>query len=160
MYPHYMQKLILAILLFWSLNSYSQDNNKIDSIYYLLDTSKTPVMDRLWDVDLEYGGIKVYTIRCSCLQYDQRPTFSYHSNRAKSNILSKKGLGAIKLTRLNELVIKAKQFTTPGFKGKYAFFLVEPYERRYIYHQVNLFTPQAPSIDYIVIPPDSTKRKN
>jgi len=155
-----MKKLAFFVLFLFSMSSFAQTRRRIDSIFYLLDTLKTPVLDRMWDVDLEYGGIKVYAIRCSCLQYDQRPTFSYHSDRAKSSTLTKKDLGTIKLTSLNELVIKAKQFTTVGFKGKYAFFIVEPDKKGYIYHQVNLLTPRAPSIDYIVIPPDSTKRKN
>jgi hypothetical protein len=114
----------------------------------------------MWDVDIEYGDIKVYSMRCTCLQYNQRPTFSYHPDINKGHILTTKDLKAINLVSLSDLLLVAKRFTTIGFKGKYAIFIVEPTGRKYVSQRVNLFIPREPSIDYeIVSPPDSIKQK-
>jgi len=137
----------------------AQRHNKIDSIYYLVDTTKTPLKDRMWEIDMEYPSFKVYTIVCSCLRYDQKPTFLYDTLKNKGTIISKSQLKALFLIKLSSLITKAQQYTSVGFKGRYAIFIVEPIGKKYIYHRVNLLTPRGPSIDYENIPPNSSTPK-
>ncbi|MDB5016750.1 MAG: hypothetical protein JWQ84_1582 [Mucilaginibacter sp.] len=155
-----MKKLSFIILVFSSFCSLAQKNQKIDSIYYLIDTAKIPSNAQMWDVHTEYPAFKVYTIKCPCLQYDKEPIFIYDTNKVKGQVITKKDMKTINLINLSNLILKAKQFTNTSFKGKYAIYIVEPNGKRYIYHAVRLLKPRASTVDYENITfPDSTKFK-
>ena len=98
-----MKKTLLIILTVGSLNAFAQENKKIDSLFYLLDTAKTPVNDRMWSIDMEKNSIyKNYTIECPCLKNGGKPTFFYNiEGKYKGIFLKKKELKTIKLTSIN-----------------------------------------------------------
>src|SRR5580704_19166651 len=74
-----MKKFTLLFLFLYSFNAFAQNLRKIDSVYYLVDTTKTSLNDRMWDIGFE-GKFKYYTILCPCLQNDRQPTFFYRVN--------------------------------------------------------------------------------
>jgi len=155
-----MKKIFFIILFFCSSNAFAQLKQKIDSIYYLLDTVKTPVNDRIWEIDDE-GDFKYYTILCPCLAYGLQPTFFYRVDFG-GQIINNTKLKTIKLISVSSLILKAKKFTDSGFKGKYAIFFIEPKEKEFISHKVSLRPAKKPEIliDYENIPaPDSIKQK-
>jgi len=158
-----MKKIFLAVLLFCSINASAQKIPETDSVYYLVDTVKTAANDRLWDIHEEYPSFKVYTIQCPCLQYNRQPSFIYDTKQVKGRVVSKDEFKTIKLSSLVSLIVKAKQFTSDDFKGKYAIFFIEPAGRQYILYKVRLLRPTRTrdiSIDYEnVPPPDSTEKK-
>jgi len=139
-----MKKLWISFLLLCCFNTYAQKSSKVDSVYYLLDTSKTSVNDRMWQIGIE-GKDKYYTILCPCLQYQGKPTFIYRDT-VKGEILTKKKLSSRKFAVLPELILKAKEFLSENYKGKIAFFLIEPAENNFISHRVFLLKPQKPFI--------------
>ena len=117
---------------------------------------------QMWDIHDEYPSLKMYTIKCPCLKYDQEPSFVYDDTGDNKGIkINEKQLKALKPVSLAALILKAKQFTSADFKGKYAIFLVEPAGSSYIFHQVRLLNPTKPrenTVDYENIPKvDSTK---
>jgi len=158
-----MKKIFFIILFFCSINAFAQVKQKIDSIYYLLDTIKVPANARMWDIHEEYPSLKIYSIRCHCLQYDKEPTFVYNIGNEKDYIISKKDLSIIKCVNLTTLILKSKQFTAIGFKEKYAIFRIEPSGKKYVVRRVRLLKPnkpREPSIDYEnITAPDPTKQK-
>ncbi|MDB5008298.1 MAG: hypothetical protein JWP45_2691 [Mucilaginibacter sp.] len=155
-----MKKIPFILLLFSSFYSLAQTNQKIDSAYYLIDTAKNPSNARVWDIDIEYPAFKVYTIKCHCLQFDKDIIFAYDTNRVKGQVISKNDFKAINLINLNTLILKAKQFTSTGFKGKYAIFIVEPNDDGYISYRVQLITPRESSDDNENVKPlDSARLK-
>jgi hypothetical protein len=150
------------ILCFVFYTSYAQKTiaNRVDSIYYLIDTAKTPFNDRMWDIGIE-GSFKYYTIACSCLQYNRQPTFFYRTN-FKGQVIKQKDLNRFKFIKLSDLIIKAKKYTDTTYKGKYAIFFVEHSDGKFILHKVSLSEPRKPvvNIDYEIMPMDSTKTKH
>jgi hypothetical protein len=58
--------ILICFTLALGLNeiSWQQDKVKTDTIYYVLDTLKTPKNERMWSVELE-NQAKVYTVPMS-----------------------------------------------------------------------------------------------
>jgi hypothetical protein len=157
------KKLYFGFVFFSSLCGFAQTRQKIDSVYYLVDTAKIPANERMWDIHEEYPSFKVYIIQCPCLRYNNKPSFVYNASEVKDYRITRKQLKALKLINLPALIRKVKQFTAGDFKGKYTIFLVEPAGKGYVYHRVRLLyplKPRSPSIDYeIISPPGTTKLK-
>jgi hypothetical protein len=157
-----MKKLILIFLFLCSIKTYAQKTGKVTSIYYLIDTAKVPVNARMWDIHMEYPSLKLYTIECPCMQYGQKPTFVYDTSAIRDYVINKKKLSTIKFTSLTVLILKSKQITTIGSKGRYSIFIVEPKGEKYVVHPVRLIKPLKPrdrSIDYENMPLDTSKIK-
>lgn len=63
-----MKKLLIVTLFFCYFNAFSQSSKKNDSIFYLLDTAKTPTADGMWSVSTDKGSdFKYYAIQCHAL---------------------------------------------------------------------------------------------
>ncbi|MFI5139843.1 MAG: hypothetical protein ACHQIM_18620 [Sphingobacteriales bacterium] len=155
-----MKKIFFIVLLFCSLNAFAQTKQKIDSIYYLLDTVKIPVNDRIWEIGVE-GNFKYYTILCPCLAYGLQPTFFYRMDFG-GQIINNTNLRTVKFISISSLILKAKKFTDSSFKGKYAIFFIEGKEKEFISHKVSLRPAKKPEIliDYEnITAPDSKKQK-
>jgi hypothetical protein len=155
-----MKKLYIVFLLLCCFNTYAQKSRKIDSVYYLLDTTKTSVNDRMWEIELE-SEFKYYTLQCPCLQFDNKPTFLYKVDINKGQIIKRKNLKSIKFIKLSDLIIDAKKYADVNFNKKFVFFFVEPYKKDFICHQIGLLFPKkrSVSIDYEVMPLDTSKIK-
>ena len=109
------------LLIFGQFNTFAQTGNKTDSIYYLLDTAKTPVTDRMWDIHVDKGSIfgndKSYVIQCPCLKDGGKPTFFYASgDRGEGMLVNKKQLKTLKAISLSALIAKAKQVEGYDYK--------------------------------------------
>jgi hypothetical protein len=151
-----MQKLLFIILFFGSVNAFAQESKKIDSLFYLLDTGKTSVADRIWSINIEKNSIyKNYTIECPCLKNGGKPTFVYNIEGKDNGVFfNKKELKTIKLTNIRTLILKSKRIDTTD-RRDYAIFLVEPNRKGYIMHEVDFINPTI----HIVSLPDVTITK-
>ncbi len=135
-----MKKIIFILLCLYSSNSFAQKGRRTDSVYYLLDTAKTPLNERIWHIDND-GPWKYYTIQCHCLQYDTEPTFAYDTRKDIPRIFSKKELKSIALINISDLIDSVKKNLENGRKDAYTLFLIEPYKKKYIIHRLNLTHP-------------------
>lgn len=139
------KKLIFFLFIFSSTRSIGQSGQKIDSVYYLLDTTKTPFRERMWRIYNESGVTnKYYEIQCPCLHNNGKPTFIY-AGEINPRFISKSYLQTIKLSDLPELIIKAKQFLDSN-KNNDAFFFVEPLKKGYIINRLIPFNPLTPPV--------------
>jgi len=158
-----MKTLIFAILFFCAVTGAAYAGGKIDSVYYLLDTTKTPVNDRMWDIHEENPILKFYVINCNCIRYDYEPSFVYDISSTKCEIINKKRLRAIKLVSLSKLIEQAKEFLTDRTQGsRQSFFLIEPAGKKYAIHQVRVLpykTGKIVDFENVSAPDSTTLRK-
>lgn len=157
-----MKTLLFAVLFLYTVKSAVFARGKIDSVYYLLDTAKTPVNDRMWDIHEENPSLKFYVINCICLAYNSKPSFVFDMSTAKSEVIDKRGLRAIKLVSLSALIEQAKQFSdNKEPEGHQSFFLIEPAGKKYVVHKVRLIPYFiGKTVDFENISqPDSTRPK-
>ena len=155
-----MKNYFFVIIIFFYFNNLSaQVKAKVDTVYYLLDTAKTPVNDRMWEVGIEELPFKHYVINCPCLTYDQKPSFIHRVNDL-GEIITGKSLARLQLSNITTLIDKSKKFIENNFKG-YAFYIIEPDKKKYIMHKMGLVRPikSTPSIDIITVLPDTLKKK-
>lgn len=141
--------IIVSAILLSVLHSKAQSSKQTrDSIYYLIDTAKTPVNDRLWDIHDE-NNLVFYTFQCSCLMYGGNPTFVYSSNKpAQVPINSLKGIRLISIVGLLKLI---KQSEGEKFNTKHVLYFIQPSNEGYIKRQVRAFRNQEPIKDYEII---------
>jgi len=134
--------LLAASLIIYSLSVHAQ---KIDSVYYLLDTAKTPIRDRMWEIGIEVP-FKYYTVLCPCLKYNNQLTFAHKIGETGKMY---KNINLMRLTTLPDLISKAKKHVDNGFNG-YTFFLIEHSGKSYVVYKVGIVPPKdnKPSIDY------------
>ncbi|MES2267937.1 MAG: hypothetical protein V4520_14345 [Bacteroidota bacterium] len=128
-------KYYLFFLLFClKVEGLQAQNIALDVSNYLLDATKTPVSDRLWNTYTE-GRVKFFQLQiystCFPLLLD-RPTFAYSSNQQTPKHLSKREFELIKKVSLSDLIKSLKQFADEDSKidihSKKVFFLniIEP----------------------------------
>jgi len=159
-----MKKLFLMFLVICSVNAYALADIKKDSVYYLIDTARTPRNDRLWDIHEEYPTIMLYTIKCPCLAFGNRPTFVDNLELKTDEMISTEEFKAIKLTTMASLIEKAKRASIDQkARNNCSFFIIERRGGNYVVHKVRLLNPTKPAqtnIDYMTVPSnDSTKQK-
>jgi hypothetical protein len=137
-----MKKIVIILLYLYSSNAFAQNESTTNPVYYLLDTSKTPISERIWHIDND-GPWKYYTIQCHCLQYNAEPTFAYDTRKDISRIISKKELKSITLINISDLIDSVKKNLENGRKEAYTLFLIEPYKKKYVSHKLNLVHPNT-----------------
>ena len=145
-----MRNLFFLISIFYSFNVFAQTAQKVDTIYYLLDTAKTPVNDRMWEIRID-DQFKSYILNCLCLKFNGMPTFFYSvTDKADSGkIINKSEFKALKLIGLPALIIKSKELLDTEMIS-YSFFIIEPEGKKYMIHNVALTNPMI----HIVSGPD------
>jgi hypothetical protein len=147
---------IFLLAVFATINLKAQSKNsinssKIDTIYYLVDTIKTPEKERMWNVCVE-SNTKCFEIECPCLQYDSKPTFTYRLSSPEQDI-NENQLEKITTVGITTLINIAK-----GDIGKLHTYpriiFIEKQDKMYVMHRVYLQEPRKPSviIDSITIP--------
>jgi hypothetical protein len=146
-----MKKIFLFLMLFSAVNAVAQKAAKVDSAYYLLDTTCNSSYDNMWETGIE-GNLKYYSILCPCLAYGTKPTFAYPKND-EGRILSAEKLPSIKLISLVNLIEKTKLITNKKLSKPNAIFLIEPFGKDYVIHKVGIVPPRKPykSVDYEII---------
>ncbi len=140
-----MKKLIFLFLIFGTIKSIAQTTKKIDSVYYLVDTAKTPVTDRMWDIYSE-GPVTFYALQfpCTCPGLMNKPTFAYSKNWKTNRIISPNEFKSVKLTNLPILLQKIKDFaevdakTKNDLKTQFYIYLIEPSGYGYAVHKAIL----------------------
>lgn len=132
------QQWLLIALIFGALSAKAQGVAKADSAFYLLDTTKTPVSDRMWHTYFE-GLVKFYelTIYSSCTPLLDRPTFAYSTKWQKSEVIDDAGFKSIKKSSLSELLLHLKRFaeqdkeTKAELKKVFYLYVIEPHSKGY-----------------------------
>jgi hypothetical protein len=130
-----MKNLFLVALVFGVLSVNAQ--SKVDSAFYLLDTTKTPVSDRLWHTYSE-GAINFYelTVYSYCSPLSDMPTFAYSSKRQKAWV-DNTGFNLITKSSLSELLLHLKRFaeedkeTKAELKKAFYLYVIEPQSKGY-----------------------------
>lgn len=133
-----MKNIFIIALLFGALGAKAQPAVKADSAFYLLDTAKTPVSDRLWHTYSE-GSAKFYelTVYSACSPLLGRPTFGYSSKFQKPETISEVKFKTIKKSSLSELLFQMKQFaqedqeTKAELKKAFYLYFIEPCSHGY-----------------------------
>lgn len=98
-------------LVLGGLRAKAQSAAKADSAFYLLDTARTPISDRLWHTYSE-GLVKFYelTVYSPFSPLLDKPTFGYSSRYQKPETINEAKFKTIKKTSLSELLFQLKQF--------------------------------------------------
>ena len=128
-----MKKLFFAIIFFGVFNASAQEDKKVDSIYYLLDTLKTPVLDIMIHVDIAKPH-KFYTINCPCLSSGSNPVFRTNINNGTP--INRSKIAKIKFISLIDLIKLVRENDTPYFNDAVAIFFIEPREKVFIQQRV------------------------
>jgi len=132
-----------------------------DTVYYLVDTAKTPPMDRLIKVGTE-GPWYFFSIECTCLKYNQRPTFIYDLKNPGSEPVNNSILKKIKFISLSKLLELSRDDAGEAFNNKHLAYFIEKKGNKYVKTKVRLLKPLRHETinDYENIQPvDSNKRK-
>ncbi|MFI5159133.1 MAG: hypothetical protein ACHQF4_09730 [Sphingobacteriales bacterium] len=148
-----MKALTLAIVLFLNVPTLSAQNNdtvKKDTIYYLIDTARTPKLDRMFGINyVKIAEVVQYYIYCPCIWPDQWPTFIYERRKnlsdrtfIDSTFIDKKALKKISFIRLKDLIEKACDNEYYTFNAKYVLFFIEHLPNgRYLLRKVKFPRP-------------------
>ncbi len=132
--------MLLIFFIFLPFTICAQKKVAVDSIYYLLDTSKTLLNERMWNIG-HTDLYQQYTLLCPCLKFAGNPVFT-HEIRDKGIIITNSVLKSLKLISITDLISVSKKFLDDGnLLGRYLFFMIEPKGNRYIVHEVTLTNP-------------------
>jgi len=156
-----MKSLLIILMLFCAAYSASAQKaiSNIDTVYYLLDTTKTPLKDRMWDIGIE-ERYKYYTIQCPCLKFNNSPTFVYNLKEGGTK-MSGDQIARLSFVSLSSLIERAKAATDLTATTLYIFYIIEKNaENEYISHKMSLLPPRQPVkyIDYDNITPVVDKK--
>ena len=104
-------------------NACAQEEQKVDSIFYLIDTIKTPFPNRMWQIE-KNSSYKNYIIQCPCLNNNGMPTFFYSFTDKENFVktIKKNELKNIKLISLTALILKSKQVLDTQMISRMFFF--------------------------------------
>lgn len=105
-------------------------------LFYLADTSKTPVNDRIIEADLD-GRVKTYSVLIPCFSRQRKPVFYYDLNEPGRKI-NNKFLKTLKLIKLSDLVALACSLGSDKFNELYEVYFLSPFRKDLILHRVTL----------------------
>lgn len=120
--------IILCLSLFGCFCSSSAQVIKKDTIYYLLDTLKTPVNDRMVTVH-QNGNGQLTEIKCPCLKAHGTPQFL--SRISKKALLTKNKFESLKLISLPGLIQIVSTYDE-HFNNRYMMYIIEPNGNNYL----------------------------
>jgi hypothetical protein len=135
-----MKNIFFFTLMFFSIWVYAQGKSTKDTLYYLLDTAKTPVKDRMWEIHEEYPSLKLLTITCPCLAYGRNPVFVYSTNTEQGKVINNKKVSVIKFVSLTKLIEYVKNYTGGNFETKKIVF-IEKRKSNYMMQPVRIIKP-------------------
>lgn len=142
----FMKVMFLSVFLLCFCKGRTQDLKALDTIYYLADTAKVPVKDRIVEIGVE-GPFRYFAIKCSCLAYNQNAVFISKRDDLGENI-SVVALKKIKLISLYHLIKLASDNGGNIFNYKHVAYILEPFERNYIKRKVILPKPTRQDVRY------------
>jgi hypothetical protein len=120
----YLFILAITFLLLFNLQKVNAQVKR-DTIYYLLDTAKVPVKDRMFNFTAE-GPAMGYTLACQCFPYGYSIFFYYQIADKKEKRISIQEFRNIKTVSITELIDLALKCLPPGNRNQYQFIFAEP----------------------------------
>src|ERR1700748_3233165 len=142
-----MRISLIIISLLLSTACFGQVKSPKDTLYYLVDTAKTPIKDRLMKIEIE-GPWNCFVIECACLKYNQRPVFIYELKNQNSTRVGIKAFKRIKFITLSKLIELAKDGEGDNFNNKHVAYFVEPDGKKYVMRKVRLLKPIKREVTY------------
>jgi hypothetical protein len=146
-----MRKLIFFIISsVLSGICFAQTKAKKDTLYYLIDTAKTPTRDRVFSINyVKVAEVVQYYLNCPCVWSDQWPTFLYVLRKSlddrtfiKPTYIEEKNLKNISFIPLKDLIEKACENDYYVFNDKYVLFFIEHLpDGRYMVRKVKFTSP-------------------
>ena len=130
----------LALLLLAKLNA---QEKKTDTIYYLLDTAKVPVNDRMFHIESE-GPFMFYSLQCKCFPYGYGIGFYHKIANKKEKEISFQEFRQVKTVSIIELIDLAVDYLTPANRNKYQFIFVEPEGNHFRLIDMKIWIPTKP----------------
>ncbi len=103
---------------------------KRDTIYYLLDTAKVPIKDRMFRIERE-GPAMCYILECRCFPYSRGITFLFDIANKKEKKISFQEFKKLKTVSVTQLIDLAIKCLPPENRNLYKFIFAEP-EENYI----------------------------
>lgn len=137
--------LILVILYSCSIVNAQIPSVKKDTVYYLIDTTKVPLKDRMFLVGQE-GSLYGYRLTCECNLYHEDFIFS-RSVDSKFEQIDRKLLKNIKFISLRELIHIAVKYGTDKI-DRTVFYFVEVQNKKYNLYKVRLVVGPPPATGY------------
>ena len=135
---------------FYTANAQKAAINNIDSIYYFIDTAKTPINDRMWDIGIE-SSYQYFSIKCQCLKYGAEPIFVYKT-KDPGQTIDKKAFRNLETVSLLKLINLAKQTADLTATTLYIYFFIEKKNKKdYTIHKVRLIIPQKPRNQQLIM---------
>lgn len=141
----FIRVVLLGLLLIASVQAWAQKEVKKDTIYYLIDTAKVPIKDRMFLTGQE-GNFYGYRLTCKCYPYQTDAFFTYLRSR-KGTEVTKDDLRLLNTINLRELIRIVVQHGLDQV-NKTIFFFIELNGQKFIQHQVFLSEPKMPSSGY------------
>jgi hypothetical protein len=157
----YTMKYFFSIILsigFYTAFAQKARINSIDSIYYFVDTIKTPAKERILEIGIE-SPYQYFTIKCPCLKYNAEPTFVYKLTDSGGKI-DKSAFDKLNTVSLVKLINLAKQTADLTATTLYIYFFVEKKSNNeFVIHKARLVMPRKPEviIDYQKVTFETTK---
>jgi hypothetical protein len=150
-----MKNILFVVLLLCSIDVLGQkkQNFRPDTVYYLADTSKTPVKDRMLNINTEVYSrqgkldtIQAFRIICNCLPFGYYPTFTRHLSQ-KRRLMTRKELEKIKLVSLPDLLSLVLKNYDHDFSSKHSVIIIEATKNEYFSGEVFLTHFSGPTQD-------------
>jgi len=120
---HKLCILIIGVLLI-SSSCYAQAPKSTDTIFYMVDTLKTPLNDRMIASEIA-GDFNFYTIKCPCLKEGVYPVF--RCNVKKYTKLGADDLSHIKFIKLSQLIQIVSTNDDKNFNDRFVIWFIEPH---------------------------------
>jgi len=148
--------LLVIIIFSGSIQRKSYAQSKKDTVYYLLDTLRTPIADRMIIVESD-GANKFYTTNCPCLAHNRSPLFRCHV--PNQTYIDQVAFNKLKFVHLAQLIELAKQNNDYHFDDRHIVYFVVPSGKKYIMSKANYEKAPDPSDDRVIIQTDTSKQK-
>lgn len=117
---------------------------KTDTIYYLLDTAKVPVKERMFRIERE-GTFMCYILECKCYPYATGITFFFPIADKKEKTISLQEFRQFKTVSVTQLIDLALKCLPPGHTGLYKFIFAEPDGNNILLTDMILGIPYKPN---------------
>lgn len=114
-------------------------------LYYLLDTAKVPVNDRMIVMDSMRNVVKLYDILVPCIQKsNEKFNINFHRHlKADGDFISEEQLKKMKLTPLWHLIKLVCDEGDVFFDAKYEVYFIEPVTGGYKSYRLNVDHPNT-----------------
>ncbi|WDF56706.1 hypothetical protein [Mucilaginibacter sp. KACC 22063] len=125
--------IIFIVLLTIEKMVFAQNHTQKDTVYYLLDTTKTNIKDRMF-LHGQEGRSYSYRLFCECAAFHQDAIFTRRAS-AKGDTLTKEQVNKLPLITLRQFIHIAVQYGIDRIDRKEVF-IITPYKDKFLAHQI------------------------